>query len=232
VLAATAFSETAAPADYAADGYYSVIFTRILPNSKDVPGDLRDLGLDDSYRRYIGTHAYSDTAGMNNPEFVRVFRQRTSYARLAWFYLKHPGRTWEILRAAMGDAGRQRPLLGNFDRSTGFPEFTESRRFTRWSSLKQSIFYERGAVYVVYFVCLAALVCGLAIARRRTLPRGLPQAACVVGVMALLEMLVAALGDAVDTGRHFFLFNCLLDVLAVVALALVLFAPFAPLRET
>lgn len=214
VLAATAFSATAAPAEYGHLGIYSAIFTRILPNSRDVARDLRELGLDESHRRYIGTHTFSAEAPMNDPAFVQDFHRRTSYGRLAWFYVKHAGRACEAVRFSLDGAGRQRPAMGNFDRSLGLPPFAESRRFAWWSSLKQSIFCERGALYLAYFVCLATLVCGFVMARRLSLPKGLPEAAGALAVMALLEMLVASLGDAVESTRHFFLFNALLDVLA------------------
>jgi hypothetical protein len=214
VMAATVFSAKASPPDYGARGPYSVIFARILPESKDVSADLRVLGLDDSYRRYIGTHAYSPDAPMENAAFVREFQRRTSYGRLAWFWATHPARAWESLRFSLSGAGRQRANLGNFDSSTGVAPFTESYRFAAWSSLKRRIFYEHGTLYLIYFVVLAA-VCVVSLRRRP--PLG--QAVWLLVSMALLEMLVASLADAIDWIRHFYLYTALLDLLLVAGIA-------------
>jgi hypothetical protein len=53
VVAAMILSVKASPSDYAARGYYSVIFTQILPHSQNVRADLESLGLDDSYEKLI-----------------------------------------------------------------------------------------------------------------------------------------------------------------------------------
>jgi len=51
VLAAIAFSNRfGAPAHYPTMGSYTVIFFELLPKSKDVSSDLKELGLDDSYK--------------------------------------------------------------------------------------------------------------------------------------------------------------------------------------
>jgi len=43
------------PPEYDSPPLYTMIFTGILPESKDIGGDLKALGLDDSYARYVGT---------------------------------------------------------------------------------------------------------------------------------------------------------------------------------
>jgi hypothetical protein len=57
VAAAALVGAKLVPFDYAAHGYYSVIFSQVLPHSTNVKADLEALGLDDSYERMIGTHA-------------------------------------------------------------------------------------------------------------------------------------------------------------------------------
>jgi hypothetical protein len=73
VDAAVLLGLESAPPEYAARAYYSVIFYQVLPHSTDVTRDREALGLDSSYRRWVGTHAYSTEAGMNDPAFVRDF---------------------------------------------------------------------------------------------------------------------------------------------------------------
>ena len=49
-----------APTDYAANSIYTVVFKQILPHSRDLPGALAALGLDDSYRPYLGKNAFNE----------------------------------------------------------------------------------------------------------------------------------------------------------------------------
>ncbi len=214
-----------APRDYARKGYYTVIFTRILPLSSDPANDLQDLRLDESYVRYIGSHAYSRESPIDDPEFARSFTRRASYARLAWFFLRHPEHAYRTICAALGDGGRQRPTLGNFDRSTGLPPFTESNAFSWWSNLKKAFFFEKGARYLLYFGLLAVGFCGLLVARRRSLPEGLVGWGFMLAAMATIVMLVAALADAVDMTRHFSLFNAMTDVIFVSTVSLLISWP-------
>lgn len=230
MLAATVFGWNGTPRDYAPRGYYSVIFFQILPASKDAVGDLRELGLDESYLRYIGTHAYSEGAPMEDPDFVRNFSQKTSYGRLAWFFIRRPRPAYQAILVRLGGAARQRPAMGNFDRSVGAPPFAESQAFSFWSDVKKRAFYEKGSRYLLYFVSLALLICVLLISRRRTMADGLVASGCALAVMALVEMLVASLADAVETTRHFFLFNAALDLILVSSIALLIHRPPGDVR--
>src|SRR5689334_17130260 len=91
VLAATVFSaQRGTPSYYPALGSYTVIFFELLPKSKNVVSDLKELGLDESYQRFVGTHAYSKDAGMRDQQFAETFARKATYARLGMFFLKHP----------------------------------------------------------------------------------------------------------------------------------------------
>jgi hypothetical protein len=52
----------AAPADYQARGCFTVLFYQVLPNAKDADRTLADVGLDSSYRKYIGKEFRSEEA--------------------------------------------------------------------------------------------------------------------------------------------------------------------------
>jgi hypothetical protein len=212
VAGAAILSAEAAPFGYTARGYYSVIFLQILPNSHNVKTDLAALGLDESYEKLIGTHAYSADSGMNDRAFVRMFMQRTSYSRLGWFFLTHPRDAWLALDRMLAEGGRQRPAMGNFDRRTGLPAYSESQTFAFWSNAKQAIFYHHGVRYLSYFVLLAVLIGGIATARKQTLPRVLVAGVYALAAMGSSEMLIASLADAVDETRHYFIAGAILDL--------------------
>ena len=221
VLAATAFSyrwET--PPYYPALGSYTVVFFELLPASKNVSSDLKELGLDDSYQRYVGTNAYSPNAGMRDPQFEEDFERKGLYGHIAWFLLKHPTRAFEVTVSRLDNAGRQRPRIGNFDRRTGFPAVTQSRTFALWSGLKARIFGEHGVIYLLYALALALSVTVLAIARRGSLPAGIPAAVGALAAMALIELLVASFADALDPERHYSLFSALTDLLLICGVCL------------
>lgn len=227
IAAAAILSAKGSPFDYGAHGYYSVIFTQILPHSSDAKADLEALGLDDSYSKLIGTHAYSAESGMNDPQWVKTFMSRTSYARLGWFFLTHPRDAYLALRTSLSQGGRQRVPVGNFDRSSGLPEYTQSQAFAVWSNAKRSLFQDRGVRYLNFFVWVALLMCSVAVLRRRTLPAVLVAGVFALAAMSLTEMLTASLADAVDVTRHYFISATLLD-LELLILFVLLAGPLKP----
>lgn len=204
-----------APPDYPARGVFTMAFYQILPHSKNLGQTIRDLGLDDSYRRYVGMHSFAEGSPMEDPAFVERFRRRISYGSLAWFYLTHPRDAYMALRLSLNEAGIQRPYLGNFDVHTGYPRFHASRAFAFWSDLKRRTFDHRGPRYFFTFLALAAAVATLLVAQRRTLPRGAVAGGVVLIGMAFTALCVASLADAVDVPRHHLLFYALFDMLIV-----------------
>jgi hypothetical protein len=119
ILTAWASFRFLAPEDYAAKGCFTVIFTQILPHSADPDSALRDLGLDSSYRKWSGLQAYSPGSPVDAAAFYQPFLEKTSYRKIARFYLTHPGDAWRAFRAALDEAGRFRSPLGNFDSQSG-----------------------------------------------------------------------------------------------------------------
>jgi hypothetical protein len=218
LLACSVGSYVLTPITYRAAGLFSVIFTQVLPNSKNVDRDLRELDLDESNKSRIGAHAFSPGIQMDTPEQVRAFLERTSYSRLAWFFIRHPSRAWFAIHTSLDEGGRQRPLLGNFDRSVGLLPWTESRAFSFWSGWKKALFYHHGRIYFLFFVFIAtANAVSLTFSRRKSSWAVLVMHGTIIA-MAIVELLVAALTDAVEIGRHFFIFNTLVDVLIITGL--------------
>ncbi|MBZ5673516.1 MAG: glycosyltransferase family 39 protein [Acidobacteriia bacterium] len=210
------------PFDYAAHGYYSVIFWQVLPHSANVKADLEALGLDESYARFVGTHAYSAGSGFRDPEFAAAFMQRTSFARLGWYFLTHPKDTDLALDSALGEGGRQRPPMGNFDRGAGSPPFTESHSFALWSDAKRALFHEHGIRYGIGYALVTGLACAPAIARRKTLSSALVAGVLAIAGMGVTEVLIASLADAVDVTRHYFIAATILDMELLIVLWMVL----------
>ena len=99
-------------------------------------------GLDESYSRYA---AQTVSWRVIRPVMRRSsgnLSKRTSHARLGYFFLTHPTSGYRVLTAALGHGGRQKPNLGNYDKSAGRPPWAESRAFALWSQLKRSLLLE------------------------------------------------------------------------------------------
>ena len=112
VCAAALVGLKIAPPIYVAQAYYSVVFYQVLPHSENMSRTLQELGLDASYGKWVGTHAFSIETGMNDSVFVKDFIERASYSRLALYFAKHPRDAYIVLsgllarsRAAEADDG-------------------------------------------------------------------------------------------------------------------------------
>jgi len=214
-LLAMVWMGKSAPSDYAPRGVFTMAFYRILPHSKNVGQTIAALGIDESYRRYIGMHSFAEGSPMEDAVFVERFRSRISYRSLLWFYLSHPRDAYTALRFSLDEAGIQRPNLGNFDVHTGYPRFWASRAFSFWSDLKKWAFNMRGSRYFFTFLGLATVVGALLAAQRRSLGPGAVAGGVALIGMAFTAMCVASLADAVDVPRHHLLFYVLSDMLVV-----------------
>lgn len=220
VLAAGAFSSQASPPQYSVYGKYTTVFYQVLPKTKNVEAALADLGLQDSDRQYVGTHAYSANAGVRDPEFTTQFGRRLTYATLARYLVTHPRDALRLIEDRLSEAGRQRPLRGNFPASAGFVGFTESHTFAVWSGWKARLFENNGRVYLAYATLLGLSVAVGAMLLRRRLPGGVAEGVVALAAMLFIELLVAGLGDGLDAARHFLIFAALTDILLLSAIYL------------
>jgi hypothetical protein len=208
------------PWEYVSLVHFNVIFYGLLPHSDNVHRDLEQLGLDDSYKRWVGLHTFSVGSPMGDREFVQRFKERTGYGRIGAYYAKHPGQAWRLLMEGMSEAGRERPYLGNYDRRTGVREFQESNAFSAWSTLKRTLFYHNGRFYLGYVLALLALLSALAWKQRRIQTAGVFAGAIAFVVLAIFEMLICSMGDVLDPVRHEFVFNGVADLAVVFVVAL------------
>jgi hypothetical protein len=213
----------AAPPGYQAKGSFTVLFYRVLPNAKDADRTLAEVGLNSSYRKYIGKHAYADSI-MEDPTFVDAFSQRMSYPRLARFFLTHPRDAYVALHKSMSEAGRHRPDLGNFDSRSGMAPWTESQTFAWWSKWKRKLFFDRGTRFLSCFGLLVFAVAALLVAERQALPRGIVPGVVALIAMAIVELAICSFADAIDVPRHHLLFYELCDLLWLTALYLAICA--------
>jgi hypothetical protein len=209
-----------APPENALGDVYDVIFYRVLPNARNVDATLADLGLDNSWRPYIGKFQYAPGSHMDDPKFVQAFGRRTSMGRLTFYFVTHPRDAYLTMRQSLDLAGRHREALGNFDKSAGLPAYAESRSFSFWSDWKRSLFQQRGSRLLNCFIGLAAALSFLLASERRRLPAGALAGGFALIGMAFSELAVSSLADSLEEARHHFLFFTLFDLLVILTVYL------------
>jgi hypothetical protein len=215
VLAAGITVRYFVPKDYSAITAFNVIFTGILPHSSQPDRDLAELGLDSSYRRWSGLNAFSAETPMVDGAFVRSFMARTSYRKLAFFYLRHPVVGWRSFLRLLDEAGRMRIPMGNFDVNSGQPPLAETRSFVAISNAKQRVFFHHGLRLVLSFVSLSALFLALLAWNRDRLPKGALAGGLVLVGMSATNLVVSAMAEVFDPTRHLLLFFAQWDLLLV-----------------
>lgn len=217
----------AVPSYYRSIALYNALFYQCLPHSVDPAGDLASLGLDPAMARYSGQHAFLPSSPMNNPREVDRFSRQFSTANLAHYYLSHPRMTAQVFKYVLAEGSLQRARmkvgpreyrLGNYPRDAARPPEAQSHFLDFWSQWKAALFGNRPAAYLAYIAMLFAALWTLVL--RRATPLRLPLAVLASILSAMVALSAAAvLFDAVDTGRHLFLFNTLLDMTACALIA-------------
>ncbi len=192
--------------DYAPITIFNVAFYGILPISDNKPQHLAELGFDESYTKWIGTHTYDQGSRVGEADFARELLRRSSQGKIAYFLATHPAITFKILIKRLNEAAFVRPLnFGNYDRSAGRPPLAQSNAMSLASSAKSWLFLGRPFLFLAYAFTLGA------IALRQPASRAL-------AATTLFAFAVGAFGDSLDVTRHLTLFNMLLDLLLLTAL--------------
>ncbi|MEO8592070.1 MAG: hypothetical protein ABI759_02005 [Candidatus Solibacter sp.] len=201
LLAAMAILGTT-DAAYRGQAMFNVLFYRLGPAG----ADLASLGVQAGELRYSGMHAYMEGVPVSDREWAEQFGRRTGFARLLGWYLLHPARTAQFLGDTLREgAPEMRPVnLSNFPADRGQPPGARTHRFAWWSDLRAALLrhwpWHLPLWYAVFFVgCL----------RSRSPLKWLALGCAVLGAG---EFTAAALGDALDAGRHLFLFHAATDL--------------------
>lgn len=223
ILCASAGSLWISPAHYMARNCYSAIFHQLLPHVRDQEKALAELGLSAAYLPHVGKHAYSPGSQMDEVPFVEDFLRRTSYSTLFRYYFRHPGDTYAAMVQSLSEAGRQRPVLGNFDRAAGLPERYESQAFALWSNLKRSAFDQHGTRYLWCLIGLWCSAIGVVRLQWKSSSAGLLAGILVLLGISISELIVSSLADAIEVPRHHLLFYSATDLLLLAVLTLVPF---------
>ena len=217
------------PRDYTAVASYNALFYQALPRSADPSADLQHLGFDGSMLRYVGKHAFLPDSPVQTPAQANAFAAILSPSKLMLYFLSHPRTAVRTLGYALGEGSLQRVRmqigerqyrLGNYERSYGRPPESQSQFLTQWSDWKAAVFGNRPGLYAIYAIVLFAALWMLTLRRPDPVR---PRIVLLVAILTAMSgtALLVVLFDGVETGRHLFLFNALLDVAVCAGVALI-----------
>jgi hypothetical protein len=213
------------PLHYQQVARFNLIFYKILPESPMPAIDAAELGLAPSDVAFVGLHSYSPNTPMAHSDWVDDFSARGGYGKVLLYYLRHPGRTLQILRSDLVmETAQRRPFnLSNFRRQNGYPPYTMTTRFGLWTQMRNWLFKQWPEHAVLWY---AVLFVGGAVALfldRGSLRRLVLWAILGVALMGVGEFFVSSLMDGLETYRHLLLFHLLTDITLILVLLYALY---------
>jgi hypothetical protein len=216
VVAAAVTMFATAPPWYQTVNSYNALFYQSLPHSRDPADDLAQLGMDPAMVRYVGKHSFLPDSPMQDARETERLGRFISIRSLTVYYLSHPRVAGLVFRSALAEGSLQRVRmqigtrqyrLGNYEKSVGKAPEAQSHFFDFCGVLKAMVFGNRPVLYGFYAAGLLAALWVLSMRARLV---------AIAAIWTAMVMLAAVLVmfDGVDTGRHLFLFNAMLDMTA------------------
>ena len=193
---------------------FDIVFANIPKTSPDGQQELKELGLEPSYIKYMGASPWPQ-----GPNWLAQFYARLGPWKVCKFYLAHPLRTLGIMSIDLRTSTAHLRNLPNYRRMDGFPPGTMTRHFCSWSDLRSRLFVLWPYHILVWYGVVAAGASWIAMRRRGSYSSRAAAVCLGVALMAVLEFGVASLGDGNDTARHLLMFHALTDVTICFAVA-------------
>lgn len=198
---------------------YIAVFTEILGHSPAPDRDLMELGLSLELKKYVGTDPFMPSVPFHGLELQRLFFDRMNTGKILGFYAVHPDRLWGVLNRCAQDALRLRPVLGNFEKSTGYKPYAQSGTFDWLSGIHRSLFPTTMRGLLLFFGVNAAVAVALYRRRRSMKDRLYLELFGTLILMAGMQFMVVAVSQGTyDTIKHMFLFSLLFDLVLAMAL--------------
>jgi hypothetical protein len=213
--------ERTADRAYKGQALFNLLFYRIGSQGAAAMPDLLKLGVLPEEERYLGTHSYVPGSPMASPQFAEQFYERTGFTRLLGWYLRHPVKTFRMVRdRLLWEAEIMRANnLGNYRIDSGHSPHARTHRFGLWSDMRSALFH-RAPWYLPLWYALFVAGCLTAILQRRSpVFTRIAWLALGIGLLGAGEFLAASLADCLDMARHLFLFHACTDLTVCFAVA-------------
>ncbi|MGA8593149.1 MAG: hypothetical protein WB676_00245 [Bryobacteraceae bacterium] len=202
--------------NYRDDPMYSVIFVRLAPMSSNPNQVLKDFGLPDEYRKYIGVSPFQDNYLLSDLKQRKIFEAQVTLSKIASYYFTHPTTCLRVLMSDLeqpaADVNLEYWWTKHF-RMEDYAAHKNDMRFKWWSSLRRQIALRAWLFGPLVYLLAFALVCVCAV--RPRFRDSLPEWP-VIGLVAFVgasTFAVASLYDDQETARHIILYQVVLDLL-------------------
>jgi hypothetical protein len=225
MLALAAWTGSGMPSSYKAQARFDVVFSKILLTSPNPAKDVEELGLRQDDLPLIGQHAFLPSSPAFDPAWLDEFSRRSSYIRVARFWLRHPWRTIDALRADLAtEAWRRRPAeFSNFQPDSGKPPGALTSHFGSWSDLQTRISHAWPTSNIVWYA-LVFLFAAIRLKSTAGFPAALVKTALLAAIIAVIEFVIASLTEARETDRHLTLFHLFTDWTMLLAMTYFLYS--------
>jgi hypothetical protein len=185
----------------------------VMMTSEDPAQTLEAFDIDSQYELLDGT-IYFDKYPEIDPEnelLIDNFYSHYNVLSVMKYYAENPNSFFEMLKLAAKSAYRNRPSMGNYEASAGYPPDTVTDTFALYSRLKLA--------YTPKTLGFIVLWAGVMLALLYKKPRKLLM---VLGLIAIglsqIVVSVVGAGDA-DLAKHIFLYNVAFDLVNVIMFA-------------
>lgn len=219
ILGCAAFNVIAMPRVGHMANTYGMVFSGILPESKNPAADLRALGLDPELARFARTGAWSPVTDFPALAESGVLETRVTTFSILRFYLLRPARLWRRLHGVLPVITSIETAYGNFEPSAGLPPLTRTRAFRLWSGFHGHVLavFSKWIVFALAAWPLAAV--WLWVRQTDCIQRRRIELLTLLPLGCLAALFGAVFGDAFDLIKHLFLFNLWLDACVIYAVA-------------
>jgi hypothetical protein len=191
---------------------FNIVFHDILATSNTAE-TLAFFNLPQDLAAYSGRDYYMEGGLVNDPEFNRIFFQRTSFGDVIRYYFSHPLWVFQQLDRGSKQIFRMRlDFLGNFEKASGFPPMSQVDGFTFWSDFKDKVLPKNSLFLIgIYSV---SVISGLFFWFRQKAARPYVVVFLVlVGISALQFGMTMLVGGMRDPAKQLWQFNLLWDAI-------------------
>ncbi|HRX57201.1 MAG TPA: hypothetical protein P5075_00365 [Eubacteriales bacterium] len=192
---------------------YHAMTRGVIMTSEDPAETLETFDIDTQYELLDGT-IYFDKYPEIDPEdqlLIDDFYSHYNVVSIIKYYAENPNSFFDMLKLAAKSAYRNRPSMGNYEASAGYPADATTSTFSLYSDLKLSYTPKTLGFIVIWTALMLALLYKKP--RKLLAVLGL----ITIGFSQIVVSIIGA-GDA-DLAKHIFLYNVAFDMVSVVVLA-------------
>ena len=199
--------------DFTHINLYHSMTRGVMMTSDNPPETLDTFDIERQYELLNGT-IYFDKYPEIDPEnemLLEDFYSHYNIFTIIKYYAGHPDSFAEMLKLAAKTAYQNRPSMGNYEYSSGYPPNTIAREFSLYSTLKGNYTPKTLGYIIIWMIVVLALL------HKRRLKQIIVGGLIIIGLSQIVVSLIGA-GDA-DLAKHLFLYNAAYDVVNVILFA-------------